>query len=309
MGENPEEQDKMADTLKTDILVERQDKRRLSSGSSTQSKGGARKKTKMGLLDEEELEKDEHEDKEFEDAFEKAPDWAKGMMSYLRNAVESLQDSSYRFQTEINALKEDYVLLHDDTDHKLDLMERDVDFVSEKYEDWKKEKEDLLKEIREMKSFYEEKVDDLEQYSRRSCLVMTGVKETRGEDTDQIVEEILFSKLGLNLAPFEVQRTHRLGQIRDLKDGRAVNHPIIIRFVGYKSRDKVFKVKRKLIGTGFSIFENLMERRAELLQEVKKIAGYKNVWTMDGRILTFGRNGQKIQVRRKEDFRNVRLGN
>ena len=46
MGENPEEQDKMADTLKTDILVERQDKRRLSSGSSTQSKGGARKRQK-----------------------------------------------------------------------------------------------------------------------------------------------------------------------------------------------------------------------------------------------------------------------
>ena len=74
MGENPEEQDKMADTLKTDILVERQDKRRLSPGSSTQSKGGARKKTKMGSLDEEESEKDKHEDKEFEDAFEKAPD-------------------------------------------------------------------------------------------------------------------------------------------------------------------------------------------------------------------------------------------
>ena len=102
-------------------------------------------------------------------------------------------------------MKEDYVLLRDDTDHKFDLMERDVDFVSEKYEDWKKEKEDLLKEIREMKSFYEEKMDDLEQCSRRSCLVTTGVKETRGEDTDQIVEEILFSKLGLNLAPFEVQ--------------------------------------------------------------------------------------------------------
>ena len=79
MGENLEEQDKMADTLKTDILVERQDKRRLPSGSSTQSKCGTRKKTKMGSLDEEESEKNEHEDKEFEDAFEKAPDWAKGI--------------------------------------------------------------------------------------------------------------------------------------------------------------------------------------------------------------------------------------
>ena len=195
MGENPEEQDKMANTLKTDILVERQDRRRLSSGSSMQSKGRARKKTKMGSLDEEESEKDEHEDKEFEDAFKKVSDWAKGMMSYLRNAAESLQDSSYHFQIEINPLKEDYALLRDDADHKFDLMERDVDFVSEKYEDWK-EKEDLLKEIREMKSFYEEKMDDLEQYSRRSCLVMTGVKETCDEDTDQIVDEILFSKLG-----------------------------------------------------------------------------------------------------------------
>ena len=65
MGESPEEQDKMADTLKTDILVERQDKRRLSSGSSTESKGAARKKTKMGSLDEEESEKDEHEDKDW----------------------------------------------------------------------------------------------------------------------------------------------------------------------------------------------------------------------------------------------------
>ena len=243
MGENPEEQDKNGGHLED----------RHSGRTSRQKtsflwfinaiKVRSKDKDKMGSLDEEESEKDEHEDKEFEDAFEKAPDWAKGMMSYLRNAVESLQDSSYRVQTEINALKEDYVLLRDNTDHKFDLMERDVDFVSEKYEDWKKEKEDLHKEIREMKSFYEEKMDDLEQYSRRSCLVMTGMKETRDEDTDQIVEEILFSKLGLNLAPFEVQQTHRLGQKREPKDGRAVNRPIIIRFVGYKSRNKVFKVK------------------------------------------------------------------
>ena len=113
-------------------------------------------------------------------------------------------------------------------------------------------------------------MDDLEQYSRRSCLVMTGVKETRGEDTDQIVEEILFSKLRLNLAPFEAQRTHRLGQRRDPKDGRTVNCPLTIRFVGYKSRDKVFKVKRKLKGTRISIFENLTERECRAFARSKK---------------------------------------
>ena len=42
------------------------------------------------------------------------------------------------------------------------------------------------------------------------------------------------------------------------------------------------------------------------MNDVKKIAGFKNVWSMDGNIFTFDHSGKILHVDAFEDLRKVR---
>ena len=150
-----------------------------------------------------------------------------------------------------------------------------------------------------MKTEYESKFDDIEQYSRRSCLILTGIKERKGENTDNLVLNALSTHLGIKLDLYEIDRSHRLGRKRIDQDGHQIDRPIIIKFT-------VFKQKRKLKGTGISLFENLTKRRTMLMNDVKKIAGLKNVWSIDGNIFTFDHSGKILHVKTFEDLSKVR---
>ena len=57
--------------------------------------------------------------------------------------------------------------------------------------------------------------------------------------------------------------------------------------------------RKKLKGTGISMFENLTQRRAQLMKEVKRIAGVRNVWSNDGNIFTFNHFGKIFKVTKK----------
>ena len=49
-----------------------------------------------------------------------------------------------------------------------------------------------------------------------------------------------------------------------------------------------------------------MTRRASLLNDVKRIAGNRKAWTINGDILTFDMEGKIFTVKRTEDIRKVR---
>ena len=67
----------------------------------------------------------------------------------------------------------------------------------------------------------------------------------------------------------------------------------------------MFTNKKKLKGTGFAIFENLTKRNADLYKEVKTVAGFKNVWTSDGKIMTFNKDGKVFRVNSRSEISNV----
>ena len=60
-----------------------------------------------------------------------------------------------------------------------------------------KKKSVLLQQISEPKMEYQLKMDENEQYSKRNCLIITGVKVHEGEDTDRMVLDIFEKKLNL----------------------------------------------------------------------------------------------------------------
>ncbi|KAF0303428.1 hypothetical protein FJT64_024589 [Amphibalanus amphitrite] len=55
-----------------------------------------------------------------------------------------------------------------------------------------------------------DQLNDLEQYSRRLCVNITGVPEMTGESTDQIVTD-LAKMAGVAVTPSDIDRSHRIG--------------------------------------------------------------------------------------------------
>ena len=101
-----------------------------------------------------------------------------------------------------------------------------------------------------------DKVDDLENRSRRNNLCFDGIEETYKEtwsNTEDKLKAILQDEL--EIYDVEIERAHRTGS---KKEGKS--RPVVAKFLKYKDREKVFKAKRKLKGSGIYIREDLSER-------------------------------------------------
>ena len=185
------------------------DKRQLSSGSSTLSNSKEKKKIKLGLLeekgdDEDESDADEWSDEEFVITYKDPPVWAKGMMSFLQKSVGAIKVSTRKLNSEVTTLRRKFDEINSANGRRIENLEKSVDFVSEKYENWIEEKAVLLNEITQLRAEVDLRIDDMEQYSMRSCLVVTGVPEKAEENTDDITLNTATQKLGIKLELHEI---------------------------------------------------------------------------------------------------------
>ena len=172
----------------------------------------------------------------------------------------------------------------------VDLAES-VKFMTSKFDELekdRKEKEKIINNLKGEVSYLSEKLGKLEesidaqqQYSRRNCLLLHGIEETKGEDTDDLVLEVLNDDMGLNISKTALDRSHRIGNPKTKKKSR----PIIVKFVRYYDRRDVFVNKKCLKGKGKSITESLTAFRMQKLKNARDEHGFFNVWTVDGKIM------------------------
>ena len=162
-------------------------------------------------------------------------------------------------------------------------------------------------------------MNSLEQYSRRNCLLVFGVKEDKSEDTTEIVRGIVSRHLNIELKKDDIDRSHRLQPRRRPENNSGASNqdqnkskrtptpkPIIVKFTTYRVRSEVLSKRRKLKGTGIGIDENLTRKNAELLSAAKRTPGVKAAWSSDGRILVLipTSNGATMtrQIQSKEEL-------
>ena len=127
----------------------------------------------------------------------------------------------------------------------------------------------------------EHELDEQQQYSRRTCLLVHGVKELPKENTDDVVFDIFDKKMEAGLTKTDITRSHRLGRKRE---GDAKPRPIIVRFLSYRQRKMVYDTKKKLKGQNIVVTENLTKKRYSLLRKCFDSFEKNNVWVLDGRI-------------------------
>ena len=101
----------------------------------------------------------------------------------------------------------------------VDLAES-VKFMTSKFDELekdRKEKEKIINNLKGEVSYLsenlgktEESIDAQQQFSRRNCLLLHGIEETKGEDTDNVVLEVLNNDMGLNIWKTALDHSHRI---------------------------------------------------------------------------------------------------
>ena len=101
------------------------------------------------------------------------------------------------------------------------------------------------------------KIDELEQYSRRNCLLINGIKKadppkenvseetsevSTQENTDIAVLLIFNEKLGVDVHIKDIDRTHRIGKQK--QKNKDAPRPVIVKFSNYNTSRGFFKLGR-----------------------------------------------------------------
>ena len=179
----------------------------------------------------------------------------------------------------------------------LEAVTTSIDEIYKKFQDYEKEIKEKDEEIKNLKADVmnlriqineqNHTLDKHEQYSRRNCLLLHGVAKNNNESTDDVV-----MKMGEEIRDIDIDRTHRIGEAKS--DGKS--RPIIIKLARYNTRNNVFRKKKQLKGSGVSITESLTARRISQLKKAREEHEFKNVWSVDGRIMYLDKNDNKVKV-------------
>ena len=150
--------------------------------------------------------------------------------------------------------------------------------------------EKMVKSLVAMASENERKLDDLEQYGRSNCLILHKCKNVPTGSYHSFLDYLLgiFHKMSCPVEKFDIDIAHVLPTSLPKEKGT----PIIVKFVRRSVRNAVFAKKKVLAGTGMAITESLTKRRLRLVDEARKIVGFKMVWTMKGVVYAMS-NGRR----------------
>lgn len=157
-------------------------------------------------------------------------------------------------------------------------------------------------------------INNLEQYSRRSCIRIFGVEENPGEDTDAIVAEIIRDQVGVSLESRDIDRSHRTGKMPKPSSAATPGKPprhraIIVKLSSYKKRRDILGNRKNLKGTGMSIVEDLTMKNQALLAKTRNTSKILAAWTVDGRVIALlpasgGKTVKKV-IRNEDDLLNI----
>ena len=153
------------------------------------------------------------------------------------------------------------------------LEERLESLISSKIEEFKKPMENKVTSLEAKIAMYEShmneleiKIDDCEQYSRRSCLRIDGIPLSQNgkESAAECIEKVMaiFNEIDVDVSADDIDRAHRVGRKRIKNDGSS-SQTMIVKLHTWEDRSAIYKARKKLKNK--RIYVDLTTRRANLL--------------------------------------------
>ena len=111
-------------------------------------------------------------------------------------------------------------------------------------------------------SILSKNVDELQQYSRRSCIIIDGIPSSQANDLPQILCE------NLNIPPplmsSEVDKYHPIGPIKE--DG---TQSVILKVRSHGFREKMYRARKNMANKKYKLRVSLTDRRIKLIESAK----------------------------------------
>lgn len=229
---------------------------------------------------------------------------------FFKNLMrEAVKEESQEYWERITTLEKQVFELNEEKDK----MRGDIHELKNENEKLKeqnaaiKAQADTLQSEIEIRSMV---LEDLQQYSRRNCVLLTGIPENKDEDTDKLVKDLCADKLSVPLDDTDIDRSHRVGKPKAGVRAR----PIIVKFTRYNRKAEIMKARRKLKGSNIGIqeqltpFKQLLSEKARKLVKMSEIA--KASWTWDGKVFVLVKPSdnapeKKVIINRIEDLNSI----
>lgn len=146
-------------------------------------------------------------------------------------------------------------------------------------------------------------IDAQEQYSRRELVRVSGISESEGEDTTDIVKSIVKS-IDPELEQGDIIRSHRVGNPnRKQQFGTPKPRQIIVRLKDNTTKKRILKASKNLkqeekfkyvhINEDLTKTRNALAYRARQLKKKNYIS---QTWTVDGKIFLKDRNDRVVSI-------------
>lgn len=191
----------------------------------------------------------------------------------LKFVKELLEQQQSMMKTFISAFM-------DSVNVRIDSLMKDVASIGTSLEFTQGQVDELIKNELNLKGIksniehLEDKIDDLENRSRRNNLCFEGIEESTNEtwqDTENKVKYLISSHMPEVVGDIVIKRAHRVGR---RSSAESKPRKIVARFLNYKDRESVLKAKKKLRGTNVFVNEDYSDRvikkRMDLMPELKE---------------------------------------
>ena len=126
---------------------------------------------------------------------------------------------------------------------------------------------DVIK-LQEHTKYLEDKIDDLENRSRRQNIVVHGIEEDDHENWEQTEEKLISmirDRLQIEIPPEQIERAHRTGFKHPAKP-----RPIVCKFISDKTKQRVLKNRKRLRGSKIYIDDDYSKKVREERMQLKE---------------------------------------
>lgn len=200
---------------------------------------------------------------------------------------------------------------------RIDSQASEIFDLNKKCERLEKANRDLITENADLRGsvkslsnkidFLAQSIDDLEQYSKGSNLLLHGipVMADMGSDESNLnsrVVDYINDNLAITISENDISALHRLTRSAQNTQANASpssikTPPILIQFANRKTRNLVLSKRKLLKGKKVLLTEHLTTKKTQMLKKVNELVTAKKLlssWTHDGRILAKNLNNETI---------------
>lgn len=221
----------------------------------------------------------------------------KNHKSFENNMMTQIKES---FATQISGVSNDVFAVS----QKCDALEKENETLTEKYNA-------LLERVAKLEEKQEQTaydVDEVESYSRRSCLIVHGLKPQQGKSDEETFLSLCDNKFSAAaISSDHIAKIHRLRKGQNSDSSKP--DVLVVKFAKDRYRDLIFKSKKNLKESGTTITEMLTAKRSALLKScLEKIPGGRDqraIWTDNGKILVKLGNQNPTHIKCHKDIETL----